>query len=146
MDEKPFRWINPSEFMELLKNDPQENELDITFFKDSNYRLMPKVEMIYYFLRHEKPEKILYREIMNVWKNKYSTPAFQEVLELQKFNILLKAKSYKQLQNTETLGQEHIKKSDNDDQNYNACTTNMIQTRSKSKTDGKIILKKNENK
>ena len=54
---------------------------------------MPKVEMIYDFLRHEKPEKILYREIMNVWKDKYSTPEFQEVLELQKSNILLKAKS-----------------------------------------------------
>ena len=83
---------------------------------------------------------------MNVWKDKYSTPEFQEVLDLQKPNILQKAKSYKQIQNTETLEHKHINKSDDIQENYDACSTNMVQTRSKSKTASETILNETQNK
>ena len=43
------------------------------FQKNSNYKLMPNVEAICDLIKYEKPEKLLFKEILNVWKDKYNT-------------------------------------------------------------------------
>ena len=132
LKEKPYRWLTPNQFQEMLKREPQNNELDITFFKNSNYKLMPNVEAIYDFIKHEKPEKVLFKEILNVWDDKYSTSEYQEVLALQKTNILSKAKRFKEKENSEILRVKNIENDKKLKSNL-SCTSNVAQTRSKTK-------------
>ena len=96
---------------------------------------MLNVEAICDFIKYEKPEKLLFKEILNVWKDKYNTSEYQEVLTLQKTNILSKAKRYKETENSEILEIKDNEESFNDKplKTNLRCTSNVAQTRSKMK-------------
>ena len=75
------------------------------------------------------------KEILNVWEDKYSTSEYQEVLALQKTNILSKAKRFKETKNSEILGRKDIENLINDKtlKSNLSCKSYVAQTRSKTK-------------